>query len=311
MNDAKKSMRADRRAVGAGFTWLAEIIITISCVLALAVVIAANSSTSSKDEAREAEVKSNLHTIQLAVERYAVDHDGQRPAYLIGGQGKYSQFVEGVESDSISFINPQTCPKRSTLSDPLLREGYIEAYPKNPFAGNGASIHLFQIDKGDPLYNGSNVGVSEGTRFGPYCNLMGNVMADYRRSTFAIIDSKGVRYEYPTYCNILYPCSDMWKTDKPTPFLPGEFFYRSRSVKVIENGMEREEIQDYMLGAYGAIRTKGKDVIGPDPTGENLVTPFGIGPKDYGNPNGIRDGVILVLTPGWDEPGQTKAGGNK
>ena len=35
--------------------------------------------------AREAEVKQNLHAIQLAVERYATDHDGQYPRYLYGG----------------------------------------------------------------------------------------------------------------------------------------------------------------------------------------------------------------------------------
>ncbi len=252
-----------------------------------------------RDKAREAEVKSNLHNIQLSIERYAVDHGGQYPPYLIGGQGKYSEFVEGSVN---AFINIKDCTDRSMLSDPLLREGYIEAYPRNPFATNGAAYHRFQLDIGDGLRNSAEEAQMHGTRFGPYCVLYGNVMADNRYTEFTIRDDKGVEHTYPTFANVNYPFSDIWKTDKPKPFLPGEFFYRSYSLPVIEKGVEREDIETYMLGAYGSIHTKGKDVIGPDPTDVNDVTPFGAAPNMYGNPNGIRDSIILVLTPGWDEP---------
>jgi hypothetical protein len=181
------------------------------------------------------------------------------------------------------------------LSDPLLREGYFECYPKNPFATNGANIHKFQGDLNDPLRNGTKEAKIHGTRFGPYCTLTGNVMADKRYTKFTIADSKGVEHAYPTFADVAYPCSDMWKRRKPTAYLPGEFFYRSRSLKVSDGSKVSEDSQDYMLGGYGHISTKGNDVIGPDPTKVNLVTPFGVGANDYGNPNGILDGVILVL----------------
>jgi hypothetical protein len=253
---------------------------------------------------KEAEVKSSLHAIQVAVERYAVDHGGQYPPYLIGGQGKYSQFVDGEVG---KFKNVKDCPDRSLLSDPLLREGYLDAYPINPFATNAAAIHNYQGKVKDPLQNGEEEAILSGTRFGPYCTLMGNVMADKRYTEFTVRDDKGVEHTYLTFADVDYPFYDLWETNKPNPFIPGEFFYRSRSVKVIVNGVAHDEVQDYMLGGYGAIRTKGKDVIGPDPIGVNDVTPFGVAPNMYGNPNGIRDSIILVLVPAEDVPPKPKA----
>jgi hypothetical protein len=97
-----------------------------------------------------------------------------------------------------------------------------------------------------------------------------------------------------------------------------------------------------MLGGYGAIRTKGRDILGPEPviqfteasgsagTGTEFEVPawtrstrrlqddqgFFLGSPysnargdetvdqlQYGCPNGIRDGIILVLVPGEDTKG--------
>ena len=43
-----------------------------------------------KDKAKEAEVKQNLHAIQLAIERYATDMDGNYPFFLFGGEGLFN-----------------------------------------------------------------------------------------------------------------------------------------------------------------------------------------------------------------------------
>jgi hypothetical protein len=252
-------------------------------------------------KAKEAEVKKNLHEIQVAVEQYATDHGGQYPPYLIGGEGKYSAYIEG---SAVGFILVQPCHDRARLSDPLLREGYLTAYPRNPFAGNGVVFHRFQVDIGDALYNGSEAGSDFGTRFGSQCAMMGNVMPDERYKKFTVRDPLGAEHTYSTFADVKYPCSDIWAADQPTIFLNGQFFYRSRSSKAADGG--RDEVRDYILGAYGSNHTKGKDVIGADPTGANLVTPFGAGPKEYGNPNGIQDSVILVLTPGEFVPPKPK-----
>ncbi len=244
-----------------------------------------------RDKVKEAEIKSNLHDIQLTLEQYAIDTGGTYPPYLIGGEGRHSVFVE---ESANTFINIEDCADQTLLADPLLRKGYLRAYPKNPFATNGPAFHRFQEEQGDPLLNGTESAKLHGTRFGANCTLMGSVIADNR---------------YPgTYADFGYSFYDMWETNKPRPFLPGEFFYRSRSVLVStrdedDQQLITEEVQDYMLGGYGSIRTKGRDIFGPDPTGENEVSPFGLndhGVMDYGNPNGIRDSIILVLVPEED-----------
>ncbi|MCC7479471.1 hypothetical protein IT575_13585, partial [bacterium] len=181
----------------------------------------------------------------------------------------------------------------------------------------------------------------------------------------------------PTWANIQYDFWDMWQGNKPLPYLPGQFFYKgSGPIIAIGNNDAADqpilptEIDQYMMGGYGGIRTKGKDVIGDEeqityftgasihngwladatfadgpnngPTpmqgnpgggpggpgggnngpGEQFIWPWtrsvtadneyegspyqpaNIGDSNeqlqYGNPNGIRDGIVLVLTAGED-----------
>ena len=264
-----------------------------------------------RDKAVEAEIKSNLHEIQVAVEQYAVDTGGTYPAYLIGGEGKHSVFVKEDRNFFIAFADIQDCADQTLLADPLLRKGYLQAYPKNPFSTYSVAIHRLQEDYGDPLRNGTEEAKLHGTRFGPYCTLMGSILADFRYTEVTVFGEDGGESVFPIYADFGYPFYDIWETNKPHPFMPGEFFYRSRSVPVIsaaEDGAQQvtDEVRDYMLGGYGSIRTKGRDILGPDPTGENEVSPFGSnkhGVMDYGNPNGIRDSIILVLVPPEDTRG--------
>ncbi|MCC7476832.1 hypothetical protein IT575_00105, partial [bacterium] len=182
----------------------------------------------------------------------------------------------------------------------------------------------------------------------------------------------------PTWANIQYDFWDMWQGNKPLPYLPGQFFYKGSGMIVAvgrETADDRPilptEIDQYMLGGYGGIRTKGRDVLGderpisylmraglapgwladatiglpaaaaalplqggpPDPEGPGEIgdplstleiwpwtrsvtadneyagSPYAPSfPGDSneqlqkGNPNGIRDGLILVLSAGDDNP---------
>jgi len=167
----------------------------------------------------------------------------------------------------------------------------------------------------------------------------------------------------------------MWQGNKPTPYLPGQFFFKGSGpiVAVGTNDASTAPIiptdtDQYLLGGYGSIRTKGRDVLGPeqqilfttrsdagggdwlaiagspgageqpmidDPehpgngngsgnstTGTRKIwpwtrsrnstsiydgSPFSASQAgdsndqlEYGNPNGIRDGIVLVLTAGED-----------
>jgi len=210
---------------------------------------------------------------------------------------------------------------------------------------------------------------------------MGSVLADPRYTEWVWVDpDTGNTEPEHTWCNIQYDFWDMWIGNKPLPYLPGQFFYKGAGPIVAvgdENAQDEAilptEIDSYMLGGYGGIRTKGKDILGceypityfrrasgggynwladagwsspggpdmvplqgePDPWGggtgfptrEMEIYPWtrsevttDVAPPDhpagspyspadvgdtneqlqYGNPNGYRDAIVLVLTAGED-----------
>jgi len=231
-----------------------------------------------RDKAKEAEVKANLHRIQLALERYAVDHDWTYPRYLIGGEARYAAQVD-LQNHQQPFQGISDCRSLASVSDVLLREGYLDAYPRNPFVRSGSAIHEVQSDLPssevygcDPLRNATPEAAIYGTRFGPENTTMGSVLADPRyRAAEYMTGPDGGMTESPTYADVEYEFWDMWHGNKPLPYMPGHFFYKGL-VPVIAT----EELNSvataflplttdlYMLCAYGGIRTKGQDVLGPE-----------------------------------------------
>jgi len=112
------------------------IIVWLCCGL---VVTCFPSFTKSRLRAREAEVKSNIHAIQIALERYAVDTGGFYP-YIIYGGDITDTFVHPhapINPDTgISYYYPPHDPDYVPPPgdfDALIVYGYLAQYPHNPF----------------------------------------------------------------------------------------------------------------------------------------------------------------------------------
>lgn len=318
--------------------------------LVLSVVLAMDTLNIAKEKARSAEAKQNLHDIQIAVEHFFLDF-GEYPPYLSGGSIEYAQLVDATSPRPFQHVQQVT--DLTQVADPLLRNGMLTRYPANPFlyfdTPGSLKIHQQQLAMpgsggADALRNGEGgIGASAGTRFGPACSLMGQMLADprFEQLTYVGTEVAGTA-PVPSYCSNGYDCWDIWAGDAPKAYLPGAFFYKSNGILAASAAaasaagpVRPERISHYILGVYGPVSDQGRDVIGaevqvrgftaradgtfmPDSSGAMVWpwtrsvadpkaydgSPYGIQglPTNqqfaYGNPNGVRDGVLLVLTTG-------------
>ncbi len=277
-----------------GFT-LIELLVVITIIGILAAIALPN-YIKAKDKAKEAEVKANIHTVQVAIERYDVDQ-ARYPSFLLGGDTEgwtkwhHTYDVAGVPSDEVS---------NNLVQDVLVQYGYITSYPVNPFVNDGMSIiqstaavgtgpgGQFQPGDGDP-------------RFGFNGKVMGNGLSDPAYYEYRIIGIPPVETPLIETKRTLDPLLNganvdalgflepklgiHWmmggrlafdNSEPPEPitvsvFWPGNFFYRG----LFDHPLERKgwtwydpgtipggtKMNRYILGGYGSTRTAGKDVI--------------------------------------------------
>ena len=108
-------MRNERRA-GSGFTLIELLIVII--IIAILAAIAVPMFLSQREKAKDASVKEAVHTLQIGVQSYAVDHGDAYPA-----------------SGDLS----------------ALEDGYVDAWPKDPFAG-GSMAYSATAEPGSYAY---------------------------------------------------------------------------------------------------------------------------------------------------------------
>ena len=284
------------RAKQNGFT-LIELLVVITIIGILAAIALPN-YIKAKDKAKEAEVKSACHTIQISLERYATDHSGKYPRNIYGGdrRGWSPDIIDGWNYGCIGVAIEPRPPQ-----DALVFYGYVESYPDNAFIdpGEGRTSVIF--------WTGGTIALGWGDpRFGYTGEVMGNCLNDPKYlwedfgiqsdEIYMIYDWEGTQNNYTamidddTPNNPFYGMgglpqwnrgggsgSDVESGQTINAFWAGEFFYRSGGDFFITNEAALRDIDEalvediwcwpysrisrYLLGGYGSPRTQGIDVV--------------------------------------------------
>jgi prepilin-type N-terminal cleavage/methylation domain-containing protein len=237
-----------------GFT-LIELLVVI-VIIGILVAIALPNFIKIKIKAREAEVKQNLHAIQLAVERYAVDNEGRYPFFLYGGDtyfnvgtSKYA-LIDWIQmgatgkhpfdmfNANLGTDDPHTYPgvglsranmgeQGNEFGDALESDGYMTTYPNNPFLSKKAS----------------NIHGEDSTNWAPYIPWQA-CGGRSGRSMFNI----GWAGEAPTLMNYDDP---IYPETKVLFESPGQFYYHPRFGDGAANA-DHFTAQYNTVGGFGA-----------------------------------------------------------
>lgn len=273
-----------------GFT-IVEFLIIVVC-MGILITTAIPNYAKSKDEARESEVMANLHVIQAAIERFAVDKE-YYPAFLLGGDPKGWDHWHKVHDE----ISPPTdAPSNNLVQDILIQYHYLDSYPQNPFVTDGMQIIRSTTSEGSGPAGIIQPGDGD-PRFGYFGTTMGNGLSDpnfYLHRVVGIppvetplIETRrtlsestikelgfleppdgfhymmGGRKAFDKYGNVI-TVATWW---------PGNFFYRGTWCRMHTKhkgwgdpyagtipGQEMKKT-NYILGCYGSYSTAGQDII--------------------------------------------------
>ncbi|MCC7477129.1 type II secretion system protein, partial [bacterium] len=246
-------------------------------IIGILVAIALPNFIKIKDKAKEAEVKQNCHAIQLALERYAVDAQGNLyPYFVMGGDwtDSYMVWQEWVDTQGLDpnqIVNEQRrnawTPANQEMGDTLVMEAYMPSYPGNPFIKNKSTTLLPQIHH------------FPGTQYpgvAPFFRVVGGRDSNKMAEAFGpnwlgpTQQIAGDFYVHHIFNNPPYDFENDelknppngWQDAAGNRFLTGNFSYwpRSNSDRAAFGLLNFAEPAGYTIAGYGAIRTAGQDV---------------------------------------------------
>jgi prepilin-type N-terminal cleavage/methylation domain-containing protein len=304
-----------------GFS-LVELLVVITIIGILAAIAVPN-MTRMRDKAKETEVKANLHVIQEAVERYYTN-ENEYPAYLLGGSNTSWPIFHNrggdpnIDDPLIKFAYLSTYPKNPFIDEDkgafyLAQSGGSETVPASGDPRFGLKGTTMPNSVDDPMFFTTTPG-----NFAETINQGGTP----RIMNYGTFGGMKMGSGEPTV--VIIPGSFFYRSEGPIDMTTSNL----SSGNPTKRDFVYSRYERYMLGGFGHDTTKGFDVIRLTGAGiykDQPGTDFGFdvplalpevfgggdnqnnpafpyepsidgAPFLYGAPDGLEDGVIIVLT---------------